>query len=146
MIGYQVKQYLGAWEEASALLDKKDKLKNLLSVSVFVFFFKKDGSIYGVTEDGRLTFARMKNPEEEDEEWVKESNFSATNLSKAINGEKSTSLFGIKDLKEIKILTSEQALLELAKKVKDLDNVVAPDIPEEDAEEPAGLNQMGDDE
>ncbi len=36
-------------------------------------FFKKNGSVYGATEEGRITYARMKNPEsKEDISWKKD--------------------------------------------------------------------------
>jgi hypothetical protein len=80
-----------------------------------VFFFKKDKVIYGASENSRLTFARMKNPEPEDKKWSKEANFSAYNLEEEKPNE---IVFGSKDLKSIQIIDQEKAEKELDKKGK----------------------------
>lgn len=46
-------------------------------------FFKKDGSVYGATESGRITYARMKNPEsKEDIAWKKDASIILYDLQK----------------------------------------------------------------
>lgn len=103
------------------LLDQWDEIKNdfnkkcLIEDNDIVFFFKKDKILYGASEDSRLTFARMKNPDPEDKKWSKDATFSAYDLEK----EKPTeTVFGSKDLKKIKIIDKEVAEKHLDKKGK----------------------------
>ena len=103
------------------LLDIWDKNQNKLKIKVLlednglVFFFKKDNTIYGATENNRLTFSRMKNPEKEDLNWSKEASFTAINLE---DKELSKNIFNKKNLEEIEIIDQEKAEKELAKKGK----------------------------
>lgn len=46
---------------------------NELEQNDLCIFFKKNGSVYGATEEGRITYARIKNPEsKEDVSWKKD--------------------------------------------------------------------------
>jgi hypothetical protein len=114
------------------LLDQWDEVKNkfnkkcLIEDNDIVFFFKKDKILYGASEDSRLTFARMKNPDKEDKKWSKDATFSAYDLEK----EKPTeTVFGKKDIDEIKIIDQEKAKKHLDKKGKKM-----PAIPDSDSE------------
>ena len=86
-----------------------------------LLFFKFHDEIFGCGEDGRIVFARIKNPDKDDKEWGKEASFSALNLNKAINGENISSIFGKKDLKQMKIIDREDAVMVLCK--KDFDTI-----------------------
>lgn len=103
------------------LLDLWDNVKDkfnkkcLMEDNELVFFFKKDKVLYGASENSRLTFARMKNPEKEDKEWSKDATFSAYNLEKDRENE---TVFGSKDLENIKVVDQEKAQKELNKKGK----------------------------
>ena len=105
------RQLLDLWDNVK---DKFNK-KCLMEDHDLVFFFKKDKVIYGASENSRLTFARMKNPEPEDKKWSKEANFSAYNLEEEKPNE---IVFGSKDLKSIQIIDQEKAEKELDKKGK----------------------------
>lgn len=116
------------------LMDKWDKASRLFEESDLCLFFKKDDTVYGATENGRITYARMKNPEsKEDAEWAKEATFSAYDLEKSSSGDKSMSVFRAEDMKKIKVVTQEEAEKELEKKGKKM-----PSISEEDEERPIG--------
>lgn len=103
------------------LLDLWDNIKDkfnkkcLMEDNQLVFYFKKDNVLYGASENGRLTFARMKNPEAEDKKWSKDATFSAYNLEEK---EPNEVVFGSKDLKNIKVIDQEKAEKELEKKGK----------------------------
>lgn len=84
----------------------KEKIKKYLDDSDHILFFKYKGEIFGTNEEGRLTFARMKDPKDED--YSEELSFSAMNLSKTIKNDKSESVFSTDDVKNIKILSREE--------------------------------------
>ena len=122
----------------------KEKIKAMLGTNDFVFFFEKNGEIYGSPEESRLMFARMKNPDPEDNDWVKEANFSGLNLNKALKGEKTESLFYHTDLTKIKILDQEEAYDKLSKLATDTDKIktVLSDEDELPPEDPAAIPGM----
>ncbi len=110
---YQQK-WRGLWEAALDDLQKK-KLKMILEGSNLLFFFRYENDIFGASEGGRVTFAKMKDPGDEDhtEGWLKEANFMATNLTKLGQGQQQQMIFGIKDLHKIDVLTKEEAFDQL---------------------------------
>jgi uncharacterized lipoprotein YehR (DUF1307 family) len=106
--------FIERWNEISE--DKKrqefiqSQVKSLLASEEFVMFFKKGGAIYGCDEDARLTFAKLKVPDEDSKgKWSKEANFLAINLTKGLKGDKVNNLFSVKDIKKIEILDKEEA-------------------------------------
>jgi hypothetical protein len=112
------------------LMDKWDEAARLFKESDLCLFFRKDGSLYGATETGRITYARMKNPEsKEDVSWGNEATFAAYDLEKSADGKKSMSVFGKSDLKSMEMVTQEEAEKELEKKGKKM-----PAISEDDRE------------
>jgi len=139
------------WDEQ---LEKQaqDKIRSMLEVNGFVFFFKKDNELFAASEDSRLTFARMKNPDEDtDKDWGKDAAFKGISLTSALQGEKKESMFYLKDLKSIKVLDKEDAYKELTKLAqqkgqgKRLKTVLTTDDDEYDIEVPANQRQLGDD-
>ena len=87
---------------------EKDKLADDESIC---FFFIHDDKVYGGTEEARLTFAMIKNPEKDDN--VKDASFSAINLEKAVNGQQEEKMFAPKDAKKMKIISKEEAFKKL---------------------------------
>lgn len=113
------------------LMDKWDEAVDTFLENDLCLFFKKDGTLYGTTETGRITFARMKNPEnKEDKDWRKEATFVAYDLEKSEEGHKSMAVLGYKHLSKIKVVSEEQAERELKKKGKKM-----PVIKDEDGDE-----------
>lgn len=96
------------------LESKESKAKELLDKE-YSFFFICDGQIYGAPEESRLTFARLKNLEDDDKSWAEDANFSADDLTKAMKDEQSQRLFTMKDLDKLKIITQEMAQKKLSK-------------------------------
>jgi hypothetical protein len=94
---------LNRWDETKDVL----KIKSLLQDNGFVMFFKKDGSIFGAPEISRVTFAKMKNPDE-DSEWADEANFAAFDLLKALTGERMQGMFGKKDIDSLELIDQDQ--------------------------------------
>jgi hypothetical protein len=122
------RELLTTWDESADLM----KVKSLIDVNKLMLFFKKDGKIYGASENSRLIFARMKNPDDDtDEDWAKEADFSAFDLAEALKGNRVQSVFSYKDLDSINILDQEKVEKILSNKETD--------------EEPADLTTKKDD-
>ena len=110
-----------AFSDFRDLMDKWDSSSHLFSENDLCMFFRKDGVLYGTTEPGRITFARMKNPEsKEDKEWMKDATFVAYDLEKTASGEKAMSVFGHKDAADARIVSQDDAEKELKEKGKSL--------------------------
>ena len=109
---------LDLWNEALSA----DKIQTMLDDNGFVLFFTKEKEVFGATEDGRLIFARMKHPDpEEPEGYMKEATFSATNLTRAVEGEKTETVIGRRDLAKLKIISQEEAEKLLKKQAEKAD-------------------------
>lgn len=89
----------------------------------FLMFFIFEGEVYGCTETHRVTFARMKDPGEEDTEaWLEEACFVAYNLYKAMQGKSAHEMFYYDDISDIKVISKEKAY-ELLKNLAEQINV-----------------------
>lgn len=116
------------------LMDKWDTHRKLILENDLCLFFKKDGKLYGTTETGRITFARMKNPESDDDKaWRKDATFTAYDLEKTAEGDEKASVFGLADIVDIKMVDEDEAKKILKKKHKEL-----PSVSEDDDERTYG--------
>lgn len=97
--------------------DTTGKVKMLLDGQNLIMFFVKDGILYGCSEESRLTFARIKHPNDEDAD-LSEARFAAINLFDALVGKSTENLFTKKDMKKIKIVNQPKAQAMLEKKLK----------------------------
>lgn len=98
-------------------LFQENKIQKFLDENQLIFFFEKDGELYGSSEDGRMAFAVM-NDKDESKSIKKEIRVLAVNLLKSIENEKSESMFGIKQMKKIKVLDRDEVEKILHKKIK----------------------------
>lgn len=115
-IGFSTfRQLIDDWEEHVDRDRKEKEIRNLVDGQGLLLFFKFKGEVFGAGEDGRIVFARIKNPEKGEEEWGKEASFSAINLTKTVSGKKTSSIFGAKDLESIKVIDSDAAVKALSK-------------------------------
>lgn len=104
------------WLEASKKEDFKNKLIAVFEAMGFLLFFTCKDEIFGCGEQGRLVFARIKNPNKEDiKGWDNDASFAAFNLSKLIKGENTKAVFGKKDLDHIQVIPLEDVIKELTK-------------------------------
>ena len=114
-LGLNLQHFITLWNESEEV---RNQIKILLDGQNLVMFFKKGDSIYGCPEEGRITYAIMKNPDNEtSDKWVNDANFMAMNLNKALMGAKVYNIFSNKDVKEIKVLDKskvEDSLVDLA--------------------------------
>jgi hypothetical protein len=100
------RELIDKWNEAQ----EKEKIEKLADEENICFFFVKDDTVYGGTEESRLIFAKMKNPDaDEGKKWIKDANFTGLDLAKTLKGEKSQKLFARNDIKSIKIISREDA-------------------------------------
>jgi hypothetical protein len=108
------KQFLDTFGEERL----KKNLDSLLD-DRFIMYFKKGKEVFGAGEDGRLVFAKLKNPDEETPSgWEKEASFSADNLTKTAQGEPTQCVFSNEDMKKIKVINRDEAYKLLEKVAK----------------------------
>ena len=125
------RELLDMWNETADAL----QAKSLIETNNLVLFFEKDKKLYGAPESSRVIFAKMKNPDEDmPKAWLKDANFVAFDLKKAMQGKKFEILISSKDLNSIKILDESDVVKRLGKgtgEIPDLeddeDNPTAPD-------------------
>jgi hypothetical protein len=87
---------------------ERENLEQILHGGDISFFFTRGDEIFGAPEESRLTYARMKNPDEEDDEgWAKEASFAGVDIARAIKGETVQKVFSFKDIPEIKIIDKD---------------------------------------
>jgi len=98
--------------EAALDAQQRNKLKMMLDGGNLIFYFRYQNEVYGAPEGSRVTFAKMKDPNDEDYSpaWLKETNFMATNLTKLGQGQSGQTIFGEKELKSIDVLTKDEAM------------------------------------
>jgi hypothetical protein len=129
----QFRELMNLWDESEASV----KVKSLIEGNSLVLFFQMEDKVYGAPEGGRVTFAKMKSPDDDlPEGWIKDANFVAYDLGKAVKGEKVERVFSEKDLGGIKVIEQEKAedLLEKSAKgepadLPDEEDPTAPDAP-----------------
>lgn len=95
---------------------RQEKIRNVIDGQNLILFFKKGNKLFGTPEEGRIVFARMKAPNDDDEMpdgWEQDANFAALDLIQALNGSSTENLFSIKDMPEIKVLDKETMVKEL---------------------------------
>ncbi len=104
------KELMKLWDN-----DLQNKIDVLVNNPNFVFFFKKGKDIFAATEESRIMFASMKNPDKDmPNGWENDANFLAYNLSKMVdNGRGHKEVISYKDLEDIKVLDLDKAAKEL---------------------------------
>lgn len=113
------------WDEYLLEQNNENNIKSIIEEKELIMFFRKDNEYYGAGEEGRIIYAKLKNPNEKmPEGWEKEANFTAFNLTKLVEGQTIQNVFGYKDLKKIKIISEEKLIEKLKNKVfkNNLDN------------------------
>ena len=101
--------------------DAKEKVESMIDEGEYILFFKKDGDIFAASEDSRVAFAKMKNPDEEmPVNWEEEASFTADNMDKMIKGEPGQHVFSKKDMNEMKVMDRDKVIEELGKKAQSL--------------------------
>ncbi len=110
---------LDKWDEATKK-EKESLIHALVNSPSFSFFFKKDRGLFGANEMNRVAFARMKDPDDENNKV--DDMFTAYNLIKVMLGERLQDVFGSNDLGNIQVIDKEEAakwLIQNSNKVPD---------------------------
>ena len=114
--GYEVRSLIDAWDKVLVKETKDRNIKMFLSGQQFVMYFIYNNDVYGCSENSRVTYSRMLQPDEETtEDWIKEANFMAFNISKAIQGKPAQEMFDHEDVDKIQVISKEIAYDELVK-------------------------------
>ncbi len=89
--------------------ERKNAVNMLLNASNLMFFFTYKDEVFGGNESSRVMYAKMLDEDDEDHTpgWMKEANFGALNLTRTVKGEKSQTVFGEKDIPDIKVVTDK---------------------------------------
>jgi hypothetical protein len=102
------------WDEHE---QKIGHVRSLIDGNGLLMFFRRNGSIYGAPEEGRIVFAKMKQPDEDTpQDWAKDASFTAFDLLKALggDGEQSQCVFSHKDLADLEVVDRDSVEQELA--------------------------------
>jgi hypothetical protein len=86
---------------------KRNKITNILDGQNLIMFFSKDERFFGAPEESRIVFAKMKDPEGDEDmpdNWEDEANFMAFDLMHSLIGQNTQNIFSAKDLSKIKVL------------------------------------------
>lgn len=97
--------------------EKENKIKNLLDGQNFIIFFKKGDKIFGAPEEGRIVYASLMNPTDEEMPpgWEKDASFPAFDLISSLAGNPIETLFTHKDLPNIEVIDKAAAAQHLMK-------------------------------
>lgn len=110
-----------AFSKFRELMDKWDASMHLFQENDLCMFFKRDGVVYGVTENGRIMYASIKNPEsKKDAERLKDSSMVFYNLEKKDGDKPSMIVVGSDSIDEFKPIDQETAEKILEKKGKEM--------------------------
>lgn len=109
------RKLMDLWDEAVLQEKHANKVNGIIEINGLIFFFVKDGEVYGASEEGRLVFAKMKDPHDKDLD-DRLSSFAAYSLKKALAGHEVSRVFGKKDLKTIKVISQDKAVELLSNK------------------------------
>lgn len=111
---------MDVWDQFLLEQDNKNAIKSIIDNNGLIMFFKKDKEYFGVGEDGRIVFAKMKQPEDSmPEGWEKEASFTAMNLSKVVKGQPSQHVFDHKDIKKIEIVDQDEVVNKISEDKSD---------------------------
>lgn len=110
------RQAMKLWD---SFTEKDERVQKMLDDNQLIFFFKKNGEIYGASEDGRMSFACI-NDDEEPESVKREVRVHAMNLSKSFSGEKAEVMFDRDAMSDITVLDRDEieSILHKSKKKK----------------------------
>jgi hypothetical protein len=108
---------MDTWDTYLEEEEKENRVRSLLDGQGLIIFFSRGDSIFGAPEESRLTFARMKNPSEDDTN-LDDATFIALNLLDTLMGKPQQTMFKMQDISKLKILPKEKCEKILLKHVK----------------------------
>ena len=108
------KRTVAQWE---SYIERNELIQKLIDSNNLMFFFIKNGNLYGSNEDGRISFATM-NDKKESKVIKNEIMVHAYDLEKSTSEDKHEVVLNRKAMKGIKILDRDEAENFLHKKKK----------------------------
>ena len=142
-VGAEFRDWMDMWDVQCEANDRQNQIKTLVDGQNFVLFFKRKNDIFGAHEPHRVTFARMKNPDDDvDDGWLKEASFMAVNLSSAISGSPQQEVFQSKNIDDIKVIDKDAAHDALSKQAGD----ISPKSIKQGAKAVSSITQQQDDD
>lgn len=117
---------MNSWDEACVSNDRENQIRMMIDGQNMVLFFLFDNELYGTQEPHRVTFAKMINPNEDEdpESWGDDANFMAVNLSRAVVGHPSQHMFKKKDASNIEVISNKEKVYDILSAIA---NEVSPD-------------------
>ena len=125
----EFRNLMDVWDNYVFVETVHNELEKFLTHKEIIMYFlypvrhgklKKKVRLYGATEDGRLAFAKIKSPNEDDPEKAQD-NFQAFDLESLINHSdepeeiQRIKIFNLKDINKIKIVSQNYAIEKLTK-------------------------------
>src|SRR5262245_43351002 len=101
------RKLMTTWDNYLEDEEKENSVRSLLDGQGLILFFRRGQSLFGAPEESRLTFARMKNPSDDDAN-LDDATFLALNLLDALVGKAHRSIFHLKDIPKLKIVPKEK--------------------------------------
>lgn len=108
--GDEFRGFMETWDRqrlVESIEGLKDRVKALVNGTGMILFLKKKGDkdVFGADENGRLAFAQMKHPDDDlPDKWPDEASFTCTNLSQALRGEPTQTVFGGKEIGDLDVI------------------------------------------
>jgi hypothetical protein len=116
---------MDTWDIYLLESENESIIRNLFEKHELIMFFKKENDYFGCDEDGRIVFAKMKNPDEEmPEGWEKEANFTAININKMIKGDLVEHVFDINSIKKLKVVSIDDVVEKFKNEATDSGNKI----------------------
>ncbi len=125
----EFRNLMDVWDNYVFVETVHNELEKFLTHKEIIMYFlypvkhgkpQKKARLYGATEEGRLAFAKIKNPNDDDPEKAQD-NFQAFDLESLINHSdepeeiQRIKIFNRKDIKKIKIVSQDYAIDKLTK-------------------------------
>ena len=99
--------------------EKKKEVSDHLDGRGCIFFFRAGGTVFGAPEESRLVFAKMKSGDDDmPADWRARAQFAAIDLAQSLLGRTAQSVFGAKNLGDIKLLDRDEVVAQLVKGAK----------------------------
>ncbi len=109
-VGSEFRDMITLWEDAMLSQDRKNQIRMLVDGQNLILFFTYEDQVYGAHEPQRVSFARLKDPDDETPEgWAEEANFTAINLTRAITGKPEPHIFYKEDIPKIEVIDKDMA-------------------------------------
>ena len=115
---------MDAWDDNLLRESMEERVDALVNSPNLSFLFVRHGNVFGAGEDSRLTFAKLKSRKNEDEiaGWKDDADFMGVNLESILKDDHPIhSVFGKKDLADIKVVDQEEAKKRLLRSLRNND-------------------------